>query len=346
MIGILHLHNFRNYDHITVEFKTGTNVVIGENGQGKTNLLEALFFLLQGRSMRTSDVEEMIRNGEEVAILEGSLDIGREIRLRMTIDRDGKVQGRRRLDEMQAISFQPDDIWMVKGGPEARRRYLDEVTLEMKRGYKETLKEYQRALKQRNEAIRTVRKGIKGREEIRNWNQLLCRHGSSIVAERVETVKKLQGEMSGLGEKWGKGRVELRYYTSMGDDIGDEEKTMERIEKMEDAEIRRGISLIGPHRDELLIVFAGKNVRRECSQGEQKLVTVMWRIAQARLMEEGTGRKILLLMDDCLSELDEGNRGLLMGEFESWEQVLVTTTDDMPELAGKHKIGLGRREQK
>jgi len=345
VIGATRLYNFRNYDRRLTEFKPGINVVIGDNGLGKTNLLEALFFLLQGRSMRTNDVREMIRNGEEEAVVEGTLYKGREIKLKVIIDRNGDVRGRRKLEDITAVSFQPDDIWMVKGGPETRRRYLDEVALETKKEYKETLREYQRALKQRNEAIRTVRKGTKGREFIRTWNPLLYQHGSTIVAERSETLRALQEKMAFLGEKWGKGGVELKYYTSMGDDAGDESKTLERMEKMEDAEIRRGVSLIGPHRDELLLYLAGKNVRRECSQGEQKLMTIMWRMAQARMMEGGTGKSTLLLMDDCLSELDEGNRKTIMGEFAGWGQVILTATDDMEELAGAHKIWLDREER-
>ena len=340
MTGTLKLLNFRNYSSISAEFKPGINAVIGDNGRGKTNLLEALFFLLQGRSMRNCDAGDLIRDDEQEAVVEGRFDVGREIRIRTVINREGKTQWSGSNDEIQAVSFQPDDIWMVKGGPEIRRRYLDDTRLEFKKGYRETLREYQRALKQRNEAIRMVRKGIKGREYIRNWNPLLYRHGSSIVLERTQTIKSLQQEMESLGEKWGKGRVELKYYTSMGEEVGNEEKTLEKIAGMEEAEIRRGASLIGPHRDELLIFLGDRNARRECSQGEQKLVAIMWRLAQAKLMLDGTGRKTLLLMDDCLSELDEKNRRLLMEEFEEWEQVMVTSTDDMLELDRVHKIRL------
>jgi len=344
MIEQIKLRDFRNYKNRTVVFEPGINVVIGDNGRGKTNLLEALFFLLQGRSMRTGDVRELVRNDMEEAVIEGDLYKGREIKIRNVINREGEVKGRRKLQEIKAVSFQPDDIWMVKGGPEIRRKYLDEVIEETKKGYRETLREYQRTLKQRNEALKAVRKGLKDREFVRNWNPLLYRNGKSIVEERTETLKSLRGEMAGLGEKWGKGKIEMRYYTSMGDNIGDEEKTMERIRKMEDAEIRRGASLIGPHRDELLLLLSGRNVRRECSQGEQKLVTIIWRLAQAKLMEGGTGRNTLLLMDDCLSELDENNRKTIMRELEEWEQSLLTATDDSVEFEDTHKVWLEGEE--
>ena len=289
-------------------------------------------------------MREMVRNGEEEAVIEGTLYEGREIKLRTVIEKQGEVKGKRDLQDIKAVSFQPDDIWMVKGGPETRRKYIDEVVMETRRGYRETLREYQRTLKQRNEAIRAVRKGLQDREFIRTWNPLLYHHGKSILAERAETLRGLQVEMAGLGEKWGKGGIELRYYTSMGDEISDEAKTLERIEKMEDAEIRRGVSLIGRIATSFCCSWQGRNVRRECSQGEQKLVTIIWRMAQARLMEAGTGRSTVLLMDDCLSELDEGNRRTVLSELGEWEQVLVTTTDDNAELEGTHRIWLDRED--
>ncbi len=340
MTGLLRLSDFRNYHSSVTRFDPGINVVIGDNGRGKTNLLEALFFLVQGRSMRTSDLRELVKSGEEEAIIDGVFEAGREIKSRISIDKEGRVKGRKRMEGLQAHSFQPDDIWMIKGGPESRRRYLDEATLEIKRGYRETLREYQRVLKQRNEAIKAVRRGSKGRETIRNWNLLIYRHGGSIVMERIQTAKRMQEEMNTLAGGWGKGEIELQYYTSMGEEIEDEKKTLEKIEKMEEAEIRRGLSLTGPQRDELLIKMAGKNTRRECSQGEQKIVAIMWRIAEAETIRSRTGRKVILLMDDCLSELDAENRKNLMDELRRWEQVVVTATDDAPEFDNCRKIVL------
>ena len=338
MIKELQLYNFRNYERKEVRFGPGTNVVIGKNGCGKTNLLEAVFLLLQGRSMRTGDAREMVRQGEERASIGGVFELDGEVEKRVVIEEEGTLSGKREVRNLRAVSFQPDDIWMVKGGPEIRRKYLDEVILGLKKGYRETLREYQRVLRQRNEAIKAVRRGEKGREHIRNWNPLLREKGTSIVEERRRAAGSMQKYMSETGERWNKGSIEMRYYTSMGGGADDAQKVGEKIERMEEAEIRRGTTLIGPHRDELLLSCGGRNVRRECSQGEQKIVTVMWRLAQARAMEKEAGRRVLLLMDDCLSELDEENRGLLLREVEDWEQALVTTTDDSREFDGVNRI--------
>ncbi len=342
--GKLRLHGFRNYHRMELEFKPGINVIIGDNGRGKTNLLEALFFLLQGKSMRTSDATEMIRRGESEAIVEGTFFAAGETKIKKAITAEGISSPRKMEKEIQAVSFQPDDIWIVKGGPEARRRCLDEAVLDTRKAYRETMREYQRVLRQRNEAIRAVRKGSKGRESIRYWNPLLYRRGSEIVLERTRKARTLQEGMDWLSEKWGKEGIVLRYYTSLGDAVDDEGKTLEKIEKMEESEIRRGASLVGPHRDEMVFSLGGRNVRRECSQGEQKMVTIMWKLAQAKAVGDTTGRKILLLMDDCLSELDGENRALLMRELEEWEQVIATSTDDMPEFSGAHRILLEKEE--
>ena len=235
MTGILELHNFRNYHRARMEFKPGVNAIIGDNGVGKTNLLESLFFLVTEKAARTNDISELIEHGEEEARVEGVFHAGREIVKRMVIDKEGGVRKKGRTEDIGTVFFQPDDMWMVKGGPEARRRNIDAATMEMKKGYRDTLREYQRALRQRNEAIRAVRKGVGEREIMRNWNPLLYRYGSSIVKERTNTSRGLEREMKRLSEKWGKGTINLRYYTSMGDAVDDEAKTMEKIEKMGEA---------------------------------------------------------------------------------------------------------------
>jgi DNA replication and repair protein RecF len=339
VVKFLKIQNFRNYEKREIKFEPGINTVLGENGRGKTNLLEALFFLLKGRSMRTSDVKEMIRDEEEEAVVEGHFDLGREIVKRVVLSKEGTTERNRGGEEIGVVSFQPDDIWMVKGGPEVRRRCTDEVVLDLKRGYKETMREYQRILRQRNEALKEVRKGLKEKEYVRSWNPLLLEYGKTITDERKAALKGMLEEMGDMGNRWEKGSIEAKYYTTLSEK---EEEVKERLSRLEDLEIRRGISLTGPHRDEILFYMGGRNARRECSQGEQKLLALMWRLAHAAAVEKRFGKKPILLMDDCLSELDRGNRVALLQEMKKWEQVVVTTTDDMEELSSTHRIDLGK----
>jgi len=336
VIKRIKLIDFRNYADDEKEFNKGLNVIIGDNGRGKTNLLEAVYFLLQGRSMRTSDVKEMIRKGREEALVKGVLDVEGEKEEAAALNREEGVIRHRTVDYIDAVFFQPDDIWMIKKGPEGRRAALDEIIKTVKRGYGATLREYQRVLRQRNEAIKLVRKGARGREYMRTWNPLLYRRGREIVEEREKMIGVMEGEMRELAERWGIKEVSIRYYCSM--ERENEEKTAKRIRRLEEAEIRRGMTLIGPHRDEILIAAGGRNARRECSQGEQKILVITWKLAQAKVVSEKRGNPILLLMDDCLSELDERNRKRTMKELEGWEQVLVTVTEDSEEFDGCWKV--------
>ncbi len=340
MIKILKLYNFRNYEREKIEFNPGINVVIGKNGRGKTNLLEALYFLLQGTSMRTSDAKEMVRNGEGKAMVEGLLDIGREVTARTVIENERIIRKGMIKENIGAVCFQPDDIWMVKGGPEARRKTLDDLISQVKKVYRDATREYQRVLRQRNGAIKAARKGVGRKEEIRNWNPLLIRTAGTIIEERVNTIRSLEREMELIGKRWGVGDMAIRYYSTMGGEGWDEEKIVEKLRKIEEVEIRRGATLLGPHRDEMVFTMAGKNVRRECSQGEQKLMVIAWRLAQGRSYEGESGRDVILLMDDCLSELDGENRAKVMGETKDWRQTIITSTDDMVEFKDVNKIVL------
>jgi DNA replication and repair protein RecF len=338
VINSIKLRDFRNYDKEEKVFKKGLNIIIGANGRGKTNLLEAIYFLLQGNSMRTNDVKEMIRKGREEALVEGSFEVEGERKERAVITRDEGVLKGGRAEYLEALVFQPDDMWIIKKGPDSRRGALDDVIKGVKRGYSATIQEYQRIVRQRNEALKAVRKGAKNREYIRNWNPLLHQKGREITQEREAALKKVEAEMAKVAYGWGREEVGLRYYASMGDE--DEKKTKEKMLRMEEAEIRRGITLIGPHRDEILFLSGGRNARRECSQGEQKMMMILWRLAQARLTMEEGGKRALMLMDDCLSELDEGNKNRIINEMEAWEQALVTVTEDSSRFNGYWKVRL------
>lgn len=341
MITSVHVLNFRNYEELRENLYPGVNAVIGSNGKGKTNLLEALFFMLKKRSFRTNDAGEMVRKGEKIAVVEGRLYLGREIRVRMAIEENGSVTPGQYSEEIETVAFQPDDIWMIKGGPEERRRALDEVISGVSRSYRGTTREYQRVVRQRNEALKGARKG-KNKGAARSWNPLLIEKGTAIVSERKKMLARLQEEMGRQSGKWGKGELEIKYYTNLS--AADGASPEERLMRMEEAEIRRGTTLIGPHRDELVLLLGGRKLRRECSQGEQKLATIMWRLAQARMLAQDTGKEVVLLMDDCLSELDAANRALVLEEMSEWPQVVFTHTEEAGIPRDCARIFLDREE--
>ncbi|MBC7246836.1 MAG: DNA replication/repair protein RecF [Actinobacteria bacterium] len=346
MIRRIYLENFRNYPEKQVELKPGINLIIGENGTGKTNLLEAVFVLLEGRSPRTADLKEVVRTGEESALVRGWVGEGGEERGETRVEREGEVR-RREARGFDAVAYMPDDIYLVKGGPEERRRYLDETVGLVKKGYRELSREYARILKQRNEAIRMVRREVWGRERIRHWNTLLLERGEEITRERMGMAERATRAMKIFASGWGVGEIRTRYYSNMlttGGEHGGEEKGVggneEKLRMLEEAEIRRGMTLLGPHRDELFFTYNGESARSRCSQGEQKILSLLLRLAQADIIEEYSGRRPVLLLDDCFSELDARNREALLTLLEGWGQVIVTSTDDVAADAVSERIYL------
>ncbi len=340
MLEEIELKDFKNYLEARFAFKNGINAIIGKNGRGKTNLLEAVYFSIQGRTVRSGEVKELVRRGGERACIRvaargtSRMEKGVEVSVEGEKKESGYIRG------IRVVMFYPDDLWMVKGGPEARRRQLDEALAEIKKSYRVTLREYQKVLRQRNEAIKMVRRKEGEKELIRSWNPLLLEWGTQVVRERAEGLQELQQRMSGKGVKWGAGEVTAKLYSSMGEGLYEKERVTRKLERIEDAEIGRGTTLIGPHRDEVILELRGRNVRRECSQGEQKLVALMWKFCVAETIRDIAGEQVIPLMDDCLSELDKENRMRVLEEMQGWGQVLLTHTEDLTELSGAEKIFL------
>lgn len=337
MLAGVKIKNFRNHKDLEVYFGPGLNLIVGENGVGKTNLLEAVFYLVEGRSIKGADMQEMIRSGEEIGWVEGCLTGEVEERGKVVLRR-GENTLKKRLKTAGAVAFVPDDIFLVKGNPEWRRRFVDETIKAVKASYGELIKGYNRTLKQRNHALRMVRKETWRADDIRNWNLLLVRQGMEIVRERRAVLYLMSSMLEEETKDWGMGEVEVKYYSSFS--VESEEDNLEKLERMEEAEIRKGMTLSGPHRDEVVFYLGGRNLRREGSQGEQKMFCLACRMVQARIIEERTPKKVLLLFDDCFSELDSGNRERLAVNLKRREQVLVTSTEEIRETTAERIINL------
>jgi len=333
----IRLKDFRNYEDFAVSFGPGLNLVTGRNGVGKTNLLEAVFLLVEGRSIRGADLKEMVRSGAQEGWVEGRLGGEVEERVVTILRREGEVE-KGVFKGMGAVAFVPEDIFIVKGNPEWRRRYIDEVIRDIKPAYGELIKEYRRILKQRNEALRMARKEAWRAGEVESWDLLLVRYGMDVVRERRSAVRLLSDMLKEETREWGMGEVEVKYYSSLSP--GDEEYNLEKVRKMREAEIRRGMTLVGPHRDEIVFYLGGRNIRREGSQGEQKMFCLACRLVQARMKEEYTSIRTLLLFDDCFSELDAWNREKLARNIRSRVQALVTSADGVKEAEAEKTIDL------
>ncbi len=335
----IRIRNFRNYKEYTASFSPGINLIVGGNGVGKTNLLEAVFMTLEGKTLRAVDMAETIREGEAEAVIEADYGNRLESSSMVRILSEGDTK-KELVKGLRGVAFIPEYLELIKGGPEWRRRYLDETLVGLKPAYKETLREYARVLKQRNEAIRMVRKGIADTENIRFWNELLLRKGMEIVEERGEVLRRIERVLDEESRLWGWRSMKVGYFTSMITGEDSWERNRNKLGKIEEAEIRRGTTLMGPHRDEIVIYADGRNLRRIASQGEQKMASMLCVFAKGKMYRE-EGKEVILLLDDCFTELDGKNRRRLGEYIRGWDQVLATSTDEVEEVKADRLIMIG-----
>jgi len=300
-------------------------LVVGANGAGKTNLLEALHVGTQGFSPRTRVDRELVRFGEREAALALSLvraGVRHEVRMRLapgaakTAELDGarlpSADSLRR--ELPALVFTPDRLAVVKGGPAARRAYFDRVVGRLQPARAGLPAEHAATLAQRNAALRRVQLGLSGRDALEPWTGRLAELGARLVEVRREVLSELA---PGFGERAGELGLDDATLTYEG-----EPPSIAALTDRVDADIARGSTGLGPHLDDVRIASASRDMRAFGSQGEQRLALLALLLAEADLVPGGP----LLLLDDVLSELDAGRRAVLADRIARMEQTVVTAT--------------------
>jgi DNA replication and repair protein RecF len=337
LVERLQLRDFRNYEHAELELPPGLTVVAGPNGAGKTNLLEAVYFGCTGRSPRTSNERELVRRGAVVARvvvdtrdeagahrLEAGFEPGEAKRFRV----DGSpVDSLAGVADRPLVSvFLPDRLELVKGAPAGRRAHLDQVVAALWPARADTRSAYSRALAQRNALLGRIRAGLSGASALDAWDAELARHGIRLMQDRAEAVAGLAAPFAELADRLGlPGRVELRYRPRSG--AGDAAGLAAELAERRSADLERGFTAHGPHRDELLMQLGDVSLRSYGSQGQQRSALLALLFAERALLEERRGRPPLMLLDDVMSELDSERRELLVGLLCSGGQAIVTTTE-------------------
>lgn len=334
----LHVRDFRNYDRAEVELGERLTVVAGPNGAGKTNLLEALYFACTGRSPRTSTEREMVRHGASVArvtlgtvaedgsdhLIEAGVSPGEQKLLRV----DGAaVDSLLAAPERPLVSvFLPDRLDLVKGAPAGRRAHLDSLVAAVWPGRASTRTDYSRALAQRNALLARVRAGTASSSSLPTWDAELARHGAQLMADRANVLELLAPRFSARGAQLGlpaEPAVQYRPRSAAGDAEGLAAELAERHA----ADLERGFTAHGPHRDDVRLVHAGRALRTYGSQGQQRVALLALLFAERDLLQAERGRPPLMLLDDVMSELDSDRRELLAETLRTDGQSLVTTTD-------------------
>lgn len=367
----LKLDNFRNYQAQELQWDQQINLLYGQNAQGKSNLLEAVCYLGLATSFRGAAEQELIRWGEDYFYISGQVvqDKGASLSLSAAANRrkqrrwrvDG--QPKQRLSDvvglLHTVIFAPEDILLVKAGPEGRRRFLNQQLSQLDQNYCRLLIAYNRALRQRNAYLKQwdlqaeEEKLARQREELLLWDQQLVELGAPVALRRERTVKRLAEIAFDLHRSLSGGeKLELIYENSFlprqegeGLDLDQAKDAFRReLNRVARSEQQRGASLVGPHRDELTILIDGKPARSFGSQGQQRTAALSLKLAELELARELRGEYPVLLLDDVLSELDDSRRRAIMELAVGKTQTFISAVDgDLPRVQGRRwRIEAGR----
>lgn len=326
---------WRNIEDGTVDLSPRVNVLVGGNGQGKTNFLEAVQYLALGRSHRGSRDEEIVRFGGESFYVcgVGQGDAGEALRIeagftpprskRLKVDGNPVARLSDLIGTLACVSFGPEDAELARGGPQLRRRWVDFALAETSRTSLKVLADYRRAVQQRTSALRETRAGANGDRALGVWDDELVRLGIEVVARRAEALTDLaQFARASFEQLGGDLRLGLRYAVHAAgraveldgepDALGRaldaqhlEQAFRERLRQRQVAERARGQTLVGPHRDDIEIGLDGRDVRRFGSQGQCRLAAVALQMAQAEFIAARRGERPIVVLDDVFAELDE-----------------------------------------
>jgi DNA replication and repair protein RecF len=336
VITRVQLRDFRNYPRAELALGEGLNVVYGPNGAGKTNLLEAVYFSLTGRSCRTSNEREVVRSGEkvtrvvaEVAGPEGAhtLEVGFSPGEDKLVKVDGAPLERGGPPPPRPLVcvFLPDRLELVKGAPASRRSHLDQVVTALWPARAETRSAYSRALAQRNALVARVRGGGARADLLDAWDAELARHGAQLMADRARAIGSIAPAFAVRAAELGlPDPVELRYVPRSK--ASDADGLRRELGERRTADLERGFTTHGPHRDDLALLHGGRPLRTLGSQGQQRVGLLALLFAERDVLG-ARGRPPLMLLDDVMSELDATRRERLADLVRAGGQALITTTD-------------------
>lgn len=343
-INKLKLRFFRNYRDLELEFSKGYNIIYGDNAQGKTNIIEAIFLCASGRSHRTSRDLELVNTAEngyfiKIDMVKEDADSSIEMifekneRKKIKINdipvkKIGSLMG-----HLNAVIFSPEDLFIIKEGPSERRRFLDITLSQLKPSYFHDLQQYSKILLQRNMLLKEMveKKGLSDTLEV--WNNHLVKTGSRIIRVRSGFIKRMDinaglrhKQLTNEAEK-----LEVRYVPSFNiknsDDINEIEKDYRKtLEMSMKKEIYKCTTLFGPHRDDYDIILNGMSTKIYGSQGQQRTAVLSMKLSEIDIMKEDTGDYPVLLLDDVLSELDNSRQEYLFENIGKI-QTFITCTD-------------------
>ncbi|MFB5663526.1 DNA replication/repair protein RecF [Alteribacillus sp. HJP-4] len=340
----IRLKQYRNYHELRLPVENKVNVILGENAQGKTNLMEAIYVLAFAKSHRTSKDKELIKWEEDFARIEG--DITRKTgsaSLEVILSAKGKKVKVNRLEQRRlseyigacnVVMFAPEDLSLVKGGPQLRRRFIDMEIGQISPVYLYDLAVYQKILKQRNQLLKDGAQAEESDELMLDiLTEQLAETAAKVIKKRFSFISMLENWAKEIHQQISRGKEELALaylptaHVSEDMELSKiEERLHEAFSKNKRNEWRRGLTLTGPHRDELSLHINGRNVQTYGSQGQQRTAALSLKLAEIELIHDNIGEYPILLLDDVLSELDHFRQSHLLNTIQGKVQTFVTTT--------------------
>lgn len=332
-IKSLELKNYRNYDELSMDFSKGTNLLYGDNAQGKTNILEAIYLGATTKSHRGSKDRELIKfheNESHIRIQYEKQEIVHQLDMHLkkskskgaAIDRIPIRRSSDLLGQIPVIFFSPEDLKIVKNGPSERRKFLDIELSQMERLYLYQLTNYNKILMQRNNLLKQIRFQKDLIETLEPWDIQLVKYGSEIIRYREKFIKHLNETIQEIHKKLtgGKEHMLLEYDKNVAYD-----EFLTEIGRKREKDLKYSTTNVGPHRDDICFRVNDIDIRKFGSQGQQRTAALSLKLAQIRLMTEIMKESPILLLDDVLSELDS-NRKIYLLESIKDTQTIITCT--------------------
>ncbi len=339
----LQLKNYRNLFDGEINPCKKINVIYGDNAQGKTNILEALWLFCGGHSFKGSKENEFIKFGEKFSKIKADFfsqerEQSAEIifngaRKEVIINGVKKKSSASLIEKFNAVVFSPEDLTLVKRGPLARRKFIDGAICREKLKNAVLISKYSRTLNERNALLKDIYRHPELKSTLEIWDDTLCRLGAEIIFRRLLYINCLSSDAeeyhSGISDNTEK--LEIVYNSNCKAKFGDEqeeifEKLLRGLKNSKKEDINSGFTNIGPHRDDFDIIINGKKAKTFASQGQQRSAVLSLKLAEANVLSSLTGENPVILLDDVLSELDKKRRDFLLNKIKKY-QVFITTCE-------------------
>ena len=337
----IELNHFRNYEEQKIELSPHINIFYGDNGEGKTNILEAIFLSSIGRSFRTNKEKEMIAIGENKALVsmkyekkdrDGSVKLILEDKKSVFVNGIKIKKLSELLGNIHTVIFTPDDIHVLKDGPQKRRRFLDIMIGQLRPNYIYVLNQYLKTLEQRNNYLKQIKLENKPENLLDIWDEKLAEYAEKIYAYRNIFIEKLKEKINTIHEQItdAKEILEMEYIS----ECREKNNFLKKLHESRKIDMIKGFTTKGTHRDDFVIYINKEPVNIYGSQGQNRTVILSLKMAELQVIYDDIGEYPILLLDDFMSELDEKRRKNFLKDIQN-TQVIITCTDNMKDANGK-----------